>query len=77
MEKVVFDLGVYIRHAKEEMGYEKIVLVGWSGGGSLSLFYQSQAENPTITATPAGDPYDLTETNLIGADGVVFIAAHL
>jgi dienelactone hydrolase len=77
MEKVVFDLGVYIRHAKEKMGYEKIVLVGWSGGGSLSLFYQSQAETPTITATPAGDPYDLTEAGLIGADGVVFIAAHL
>lgn len=77
MEKVVFDLGVYIRHAKEEMGYEKVVLVGWSGGGSLSLFYQSQAENPTIAATPAGDPYDLTEAGLLGADGIVFIAAHL
>jgi hypothetical protein len=24
----------------------------WSGGGSLSLFYQAQAERPTITLTP-------------------------
>ena len=77
MEKVVFDLGVYVRYAKEELGYEKVVLVGWSGGGSLSLFYQSQAENPTITSTPAGDSYDLTQAKLLGADGIVFIAAHL
>ena len=36
MEKVVVDLGEYIRHAKEQLGYKKIVLVGWSGGGSLT-----------------------------------------
>lgn len=77
MEKVVFDLGVFIRHARETLGYEKVVLVGWSGGGSLSLFYQSQAEHPTITQTPAGDAYDLTQAGLVGADGVIFIAAHL
>ncbi|PCI04112.1 MAG: alpha/beta hydrolase [Hyphomicrobiales bacterium] len=77
MEKVALDLGAWIRHAKEELGYSKVVLVGWSGGGSLSLFYQAQAENPTITHTPAGDPVDLTTANLIPADGVVFIAAHL
>jgi pimeloyl-ACP methyl ester carboxylesterase len=77
MEKVVYDLGQYIRHAKNELGYKKVVLVGWSGGGSLSLFYQGQAEQPSITHTPAGDPYDLTTAELIPADGVVFIAAHL
>jgi pimeloyl-ACP methyl ester carboxylesterase len=77
MEKVVYDLGQYIRHAKEELGYRKVILVGWSGGGSLSLFYQGQAEAPNITQTPAGDPYDLTAANLTPADGVIFIAAHL
>jgi pimeloyl-ACP methyl ester carboxylesterase len=77
MEKVAYDLGAYIRHAREELGYRKIVLVGWSGGGSLSLFYQGQAEQPTITHTPAGDPYDLTQANLMPADGIIFIAAHL
>ena len=76
MEKVCFDLGQYIRWARETCGYNKVVLVGWSGGGSLSLFYQSQAESPTITHTPAGDEYDLTIARLIPADGVVFIAAH-
>ncbi|HEY8580938.1 MAG TPA: alpha/beta hydrolase [Beijerinckiaceae bacterium] len=77
MEKVAYDLGAYIRHAREELGYKKVILVGWSGGGSLSLFYQAQAERPTITHTPAGDAYDLTQAKLPKADGVVFIAAHL
>ena len=60
MEKVVYDLGQYITHAKQTLGYKKVILVGWSGGGSLSLFYQAEAEKPTITHTAAGDPYDLT-----------------
>jgi pimeloyl-ACP methyl ester carboxylesterase len=77
MEKVAYDLGMYLREAREVWGYEKIILVGWSGGGALSLFYQAQAESPTITQTPAGDPYDLTQAKLPRADGVVFIAAHL
>ena len=77
MEKVVFDLGAYIRHAREALGYAKVILVGWSGGGSLSLFYQAQAEHPTITHTPAGDAYDLTAAALPPADGICFIAAHL
>jgi pimeloyl-ACP methyl ester carboxylesterase len=77
MEKVACDLGAYVRHAREQLGYRKVVLVGWSGGGSLSLFYQAQAEKPTITHTPAGDAYDLTQAGLQPADGIVFIAAHL
>ncbi len=77
MEKVAYDLGMWVRHAREAMGYRKVVLVGWSGGGSLALFYQAQAERPSITRTPAGDSYDLTRAGLRKADGVVFIAAHL
>ena len=48
---------------------------GWSGGGSLSLFYQAQAEKPTVKQTPAGDPVDLG--GLIPADAMIFQAAHL
>ena len=75
MEKVLLDLGAYICRAREEWGYDKIVLCGWSGGGSLALFYQSQAEKPSITETPAGDPVDLD--GLIPADAMIFQAAHL
>jgi len=77
MEKVAVDLGAYMRYAREELGYRNIVMMGWSGGGSLALFYQSQALSPTITHTPAGDPVDLTKSGLIPADLVVFIAAHI
>lgn len=77
MEKVALDLGACIRDAKERLGYEKVVLAGWSGGGSLSLFYQSQAEHPTITHTPAGDPVNLVEAKLIPADAMMLLAAHI
>jgi pimeloyl-ACP methyl ester carboxylesterase len=75
MEKVLLDLGAYVRRAKEEWGYGRIVLCGWSGGGSLALFYQSQAERLSISATPAGDPVELK--GLIPADAMIFQAAHL
>ncbi len=76
MEKVVVDLGAAVRDAKERLGYRTVVLGGWSGGGSLSLFYQEQAKAPTVTATPAGDPPDLTAAGLTPADGLMLIAAH-
>ncbi len=77
MEKCVVDLGAAVRHAKDELGYQRVVLGGWSGGGSLSLFYQAQAERPTLCATPAGDPPNLTAADLVPADGVMLLAAHL
>ncbi len=77
MEKVVLDLGACIRDARERLGYRRVLLGGWSGGGALSLFYQAEAEAPSITHTPAGDPLDLTRAGLIPADGVMLLAAHL
>lgn len=76
MEKVAVDLGAAVRDAKERLGYEQVVLGGWSGGGSLSLFYQEQARTPVYDATPAGDPPDLTTAGLIPADALMLLAAH-
>jgi dienelactone hydrolase len=76
MEKVVLDLAAGVRHAREKLGYERIVLGGWSGGGALSLFYQQQALAPSVTATPAGDPPDLTAADLPAADAMLLLAAH-
>ena len=76
MEKVVVDLGQAVRDAKQRFGYERVVLGGWSGGGSLSLYYQQQAEAPSVTATPAGEPPNLVEADLPPADGVLLLAAH-
>ncbi len=77
MEKVVVDLGNCVKNLKERHGYEKVILGGWSGGGSLSLFFQAEAEDPTVTASPAGDPPDLTQQGFIPADGIMLLAAHL
>lgn len=77
MEKCVSDLGACLKDIPGRFGYENVVLGGWSGGGSLSLFYQSQAENPTITHTPAGDPYDLTAMGLPPVQGIMLLAAHI
>lgn len=74
VEKVLIDLGQVVRHAREELGYKRVVLAGWSGGGPLSVYYQSQAQNPTVTATLAGEPIDLR--GLTRADGMMQLAAH-
>ncbi|MFI0351254.1 alpha/beta hydrolase family protein [Actinomadura sp. 9N407] len=77
MEKVVQDLGACVRDARERLGYKNVILAGWSGGGSLSLYYQQQAQAPTVTCSPAGEPPDLTALDLQPADGVMLLAAHI
>ena len=77
MEKVTVDLGSAVRHAREVLGYKHVVLLGWSGGGSLSAFYQAQAEQPTVTSSPCGGGPDLTTAGLLPADAVVMMAAHV
>ncbi|MFZ2175076.1 MAG: alpha/beta hydrolase, partial [Rhodococcus sp. (in: high G+C Gram-positive bacteria)] len=76
MERAIEDLGTGIRWMREELGFESVVLLGFSGGGSLASFYQSQAENPTVTTTPAGDPADLASAKLLPADGLILLGAH-
>jgi pimeloyl-ACP methyl ester carboxylesterase len=76
MEKVVLDVAAAVRHARERLGYERVVLGGWSGGGPLALFYQQQAVNPSVRATPAGDPPDLAAQDLPAADAMLLLAAH-
>lgn len=78
MEKVVMDLGACIRHLKDQLGYKTVLLAGWSGGGSLSSFYQAQAEagEQALTHTPAGDLVNLPNAGLTPADGLLIMAAH-
>lgn len=78
MEKVAKDLGEVIVDARERLGYSKIVLAGWSGGGSLSMWYQALAEaGDGIVDTPAGDPYEVDPSRLPAADAVMMLAAHV
>jgi hypothetical protein len=71
MEKATKDLGAVVRYCRESLGFQHVVLLGWSGGGSLSAFYQSQAESPTLTA-----PVDFVRARLPPADGLLIMAAH-
>ncbi|MGI9123168.1 MAG: alpha/beta fold hydrolase, partial [Mycobacterium sp.] len=61
MEKVVQDLGEVVKDAKTRLGYRKVVLAGWCGGGSLSLYYQQQA----------------AARDLPPADAIMLLAAHI
>jgi pimeloyl-ACP methyl ester carboxylesterase len=75
MEQVLLDLAAGVRHLRG-LGFERVVLVGNSGGGALAAFYQAQAGRPTVTATPAGGPPDLTAADLPPADALVVLNAH-
>ncbi|WP_019875093.1 alpha/beta hydrolase family protein [Sporichthya polymorpha] len=75
MENVLLDIAACVRDARERLGYRRVVLAGWSGGGSPMMGYQAEAEKPTITQTAAGEPTLLTENQLLPADAVMLLAA--
>ena len=76
-ERVLLDVAEGLRAARER--YERVVLIGNSGGGSLYTFYLSQALAPLgarLSETAAGEPLDLNRFDLPGADAMVYLAAH-
>jgi len=75
MERVIQDLGAGVQFLREQ-GYGKVVLIGNSGGASLSAFYQAQAEKLTIDTMLDGDPAQLSPSDLPPVDGLVLCAAH-
>ena len=78
MEKVACDLGEAICDAKHRLGYSRIVLAGWSGGGSLSMWYQALAEaGEGISDTAAGDVYEVDAARMPPADALLMLAAHV
>jgi hypothetical protein len=77
-EVLLLDIAAGVR-ALRDRGFERIVLVGNSGGGSLMTFYQAQASlKPPgrLAQTPAGDPPDLNRYHLPVADALILLAAH-
>jgi hypothetical protein len=76
-EQVLLDVAAGVAAARER--FERVVLCGNSGGGSLFTFYLSQAlaaEGERLTDTAAGDPFDLNRFALPEADAMVYLAAH-
>jgi hypothetical protein len=74
-EHIIDDVGAGVRYLREQ-GFNKIVLLGNSGGASTVALYQAEAEDLTITNTPAGDPVRLKAENLPPADGIALFGAH-
>jgi len=76
-ERVLLDVAAGLAAARER--YDRVVLIGNSGGGSLYTFYLSQASAPAggrLRDTAAGEPLDLNQFELPGADAMIYLAAH-
>ena len=74
MENCLLDIGSMVAHLRS-IGYEKVVLIGDSGGASIVPYYQAQAESPSVTDPPGGGP-DLTQAGLVPADAIGMLNAH-
>jgi pimeloyl-ACP methyl ester carboxylesterase len=78
-ETLLLDVAAAIRFLREEEQFERIVMLGNSGGGSLFAYYDAQARTPLgqrIAAPPGGGPPDLNRFELPTADGYIALAAH-
>ena len=75
MERVIQDLGAGVKFL-QGLGYERVFLIGNSGGGALVSFYQAQAERLTVMRTPDGTPIALDPSDLPPVAGITLNAAH-
>jgi pimeloyl-ACP methyl ester carboxylesterase len=78
-ERLLFDIAAGIRRLRSR-GFERIILLGNSGGGSLLGFYQAQASRAPedrISLTPSGERVPLADEEMPEGDLYVAVAAHL
>jgi pimeloyl-ACP methyl ester carboxylesterase len=78
-ERLLFDIAAGLRYLREA-AFERIVLLGNSGGGSLLGFYQSQsgrAPADRLTQTAGGERVDLVSEVMPTGDLYIAVAAHL
>ncbi|MCG8441589.1 MAG: hypothetical protein MI723_07270 [Caulobacterales bacterium] len=77
-ERALLDVAAGVKYLRDE-GYERVVLLGNSGGAGLFSFYMQQANGPgeaRIARTPGGKPVPLPEADLPAADGIIFLSPH-
>ena len=78
-ENLLLDLAAAIRYLREDQGFERIVMIGNSGGGSLFSYYDAEARKPAggrVKSPPGGGPPDLNKFEMPTADGLILLAAH-
>ena len=75
MERVLQDLGAGVQWLQGR-GYERVVLIGNSGGAALVSFYQAQAERLNLDTLVDGSPAHLSPADLPPVAGLALCAAH-
>ena len=76
MERVLQDLGAGVKFLHAE-GFNKVLLIGNSGGAALVSFYAAQSQRITATAFAHGGATGLMREDLPPVQGLVLSAAHL
>ena len=76
MERVLQDLGACVKFMREELGCDRVVVVGNSGGAALAAYYQAEAEHFTAATMVDGDPTHIVAADLPPIDGIALCAAH-
>ncbi|MGT2509388.1 alpha/beta hydrolase [Cupriavidus basilensis] len=77
-EFALFDVAAGMAHLRD-LGFEKIVLLGNSGGAGLYTFYNHQALTPRemrIVRTPGGRPANLGELFMPTVDAFILVSPH-
>jgi hypothetical protein len=77
-EIALFDVAAGLNHLREA-GFERIVLLGNSGGSSLYTFYNQQAlldPAKRLERTPGGKPTELAGLSMPVPDAIIYVAPH-
>ena len=77
-EKSLLEVAAGVRFLRKQ-GFEKIVLLGNSGGAALYSYYNEQAltkPKDRLQRSPTGRPTKFEEADLPGVDGLIFVSPH-
>lgn len=81
-ELIALDVRAGVRFLRSQAGITKVILIGHSGGGPTTSYYQAVAENGPGYCQGAHKLSPCTSTQLAGfvgtdkADGIIFLDAH-
>ena len=77
-EAALLDVAAGMVHLRK-LGFERVVLLGNSGGASLYAFYIQQSGLPPasrLSQTPGGRPIDLAGADMPQADDLILVSPH-
>src|SRR6201991_2694453 len=81
-EDIALDVRAAVRYLRAQPGITKVIIIGHSGGGPTSSFYQAVAENGPAYCQGSNKLVECEPNRLAGfvptdkADGIIFMDAH-